>query len=136
MDQFQFSGFSASNMMYCTVDGEDIVQMDYAGNRRVIGKSQAAYDALETTTKQYYDKLVELGVITPEKTPEQMMSEMQGTMMEMSRIIQSLSNEVKELKEHGHGPCACRSGADVSQRESKRGGGKSTAGDQRDPGQS
>lgn len=122
--------------MNCAVDGADIVQVDYMGNRRIIGKTQAAYEELEGTTTQYYEKLVELGVIVPEKTPEQMMSEMQGTMLEMSKIIASLSSEVKELREHGHEPCTCRSEQDVPQREPQRGGRKGAGGDQRDAGQS
>lgn len=135
MDQFQFSSFSASDLMNCVVDGTEIVQVDYMHNRRVIGKTLAAYEELEGTTTQYYEKLVELGVIVPEKTPEQMMSEMQGTMLEMSKIIASLSSEIKELKEHGHEQCACRSGQDVSQREPQRSSRKGTGSDQRDAGQ-
>ena len=135
MDQFQFSSFSASSLMSCVVDGADSIQVDYMNNRRIIGKTQAAYEELEGTTTQYYDKLVELGVIVPEKTPEQMMSEMQGTMLEMSKIIASLSSEVKELKNHGHEQCACRSEQDVPQREPQRSGRKSAGSDQRDAGQ-
>ena len=36
MDQFAFSGFSASNMLACVVDGTDIYQTDYAGNRQMV----------------------------------------------------------------------------------------------------
>ena len=136
MDQFAFSGFSASNMLTCIVDGTDIYQTDYMGNRRLIGKTQAAYEELEDTTKQYYDKLVELGVITPQKTPEEMMADMQSTMLNMSQIIATLSDEVKELKSHGHEQCACRSGEDVSQLQSRRSSAKGTGSDQRDGEQS
>ena len=132
MDQFAFSGFSASNMLSCIVDGGDIYQIDYMGNRRLIGKTQATYEELEGTTKQYYDKLVELGVITPQKTPEEMMADMQNTMLSMSQIISALSNEVKELKTSGHEKVTCRTGEDVPERESKRGRTKSGSGDQRD----
>lgn len=132
MDQFSFSGFSASNMLTCVVDGADIYQADYMGNRRLIGKTQAAYDELEGTTKQYYDKLVELGVIVPQKSPEQMMADMQGAMMDMLKTISALSDEVKELKSHGSEQCACRSGKDVSQREPKSSSAKGGTGDQRD----
>lgn len=133
MDQsFAFSGYTMSNMLACIVEGVDIYQTDYVGNRKLIGKTQAAYDELEGTTKQYYDKLVELGVIVPEKTPEQMMLEMQNTMMDMSKIIASLSSEVKELKENGHAERTLGSEPDVPQRGPKRSGGKSPAGDQRD----
>ena len=135
MDQFAFSGFSASNMLACVVDGTDIYQTDYAGNRQLIGKTVAAYTELEQTTAQYYDKLVELGVIVPPKSQEELMAEMQKSMLEMSGIIAGLSNEVKELRSREPGQCACGGGADVSQRKSKRGGTESAGGDQRDGGQ-
>lgn len=136
MDQFAFSGYSMSNMLTCVVDGTDIYQADYMGNRRLIGKTQAAYDELESTTTEYYNKLVELGVIPKQKTPEEMMADMQNAMMSMSQIIASLTDEVKELKSHGSEQCACRSGKDVPQRESKRSSTKGGTGDQRDGEQS
>ena len=117
------------------VDGADIYQTDYAGNRQLIGKTLAAYNELEQTTAQYYDKLVELGIIVPPKSQEELMAEMQKSMLEMSGIIAGLSNELKELKNREPGQCACGGGADVSQRKSKRGGTESAGGDQRDGGQ-
>lgn len=131
MDRFSF-GFSASNMLSCIVDGGDIYQVDYMGNRQLIGKTLSTYEELEGTTKQYYDKLVELGVITPQKTPEEMMVDMQNTMLSMSQIIATLSDEVKELKTNGREKRACRSGEDVPERELKRGRTKGGSGDQRD----
>ena len=136
MEQFSFSGYTASNMMACVTDGTDIYQTDYAGNRQLIGKTIAAYTELEQTTAQYYDKLVELGVIVPPKSHEELMAEMQKSMLEMSSIIASLSGEIKELKENGSKQCACSRGEDVPQREPKRGGAKGAGGDQRDGRQS
>lgn len=132
MDQFSFSGFSASNMLTCIIDNGDIYQTDYMGNRRLIGKTQRSYEELEGTTKQYYDKLVELGVIVPQKTAEEMMADMQSTMLNMTQIISALSAEVKELKNNGHEKCACRGGADVPEREPEPGGADGGTGDQRD----
>lgn len=131
-EQFAFSGFSASNMMYCTVDGADIVQMDYMGNRQVVGKTVSAYNELEQTTAQYYDKLVEMGVIVPPKSQEELMGEMQKTMADMTGIIAALSAEVKELKNREPGKCNCSCGEDVSKRESKRSGAKGAGSDKRD----
>ena len=136
MDQFAFSGFSATNMMACVTDGTDIYQTDYTGNRQLIGKTLSAYNELEQTTMEYYNKLVELGVIVPPKSQEELMAEMQKSMLEMSGIIAGLSNELKELRNREPGQCACGGGADVSQRKSKRGSAESTGGDQRDGGQS
>ena len=132
MDQFAFSGFSASNMLACVVDGTDIYQTDYAGNRQMIGKILPAYNELEQTTTEYYNKLVDLGIIIPPKSQEELMAEMQKSMLEMSGIIAGLSNEVKELRSRESGQCACSCGQDVPQREPKRSGGKGAGGNQRD----
>ena len=135
MDQFSFSGFSASNMMACMADGADIYQTDYTGSRQLIGKTLSAYNELEQTTMEYYNKLVELGVIVPPKSQEELMAEMQKSMLEMSGIIASLSGEIRELKENGAKQCTCSCGEDVSKREPKRGGAKGAGSDKRDGGQ-
>jgi hypothetical protein len=129
MDQFAFTGFSASNTVMCLVDGEDIYQVDYVGGKRLVGKTTAAYSDLQVTTQQYYDKLVELGVIVPQKAPEVLMAEMQGAMLEMSKIISGLSAELKELKANGHERDLDSGGEDVPRRQSKRSGAKSATGD-------
>ncbi|MBD5163057.1 MAG: hypothetical protein HDT14_13815 [Oscillibacter sp.] len=132
MDHFSLTGFSASNMLSCVADGEDIYQVDYMGNRRLIGKTLSTYQELEGTTKQYYDKLVELGVITPQKTPEEMMADMQNVMKGMLQTISDLQNEVKEMQKDGREKGTCRAGEDVPEREPRRGRAKGGSGDQRD----
>lgn len=133
MDQFAIAGYSGSNCLMCIIDNGDIYQADYFGNRQqLIGKTVAAYTELESTTQQYYDKLVELGVITPPKTQEQLMSEMQSAMSDMAEIIKGLSAQVKELKENE--PQADHSGSveNVPLRRPSRRGDESGASDQRD----
>lgn len=132
-EQFAFSSFSASNICTCIIDGADIYQTDYMGNRQLIGKTAAAYNELEQTTSQYYEKLVEMGVIVPPKSQEELMGEMQKTMSDMTGIIAALSAEVKELKENGRKQCACSCGEDVSERKPKRSGAKGTGNDKSDP---
>lgn len=133
IDQFAFSGFSASNMIPCVIDGGDIYQVDYVGNRQLIGKTAAAYSELEQTTAEYYDKLVELGVIVPQKSQEQLMAEMQQSMLDMSGIIKSLSDELKELKANGYKQCSDNNIKDVSECEHKRGSTKGGGGNKADP---
>lgn len=133
MDQFAIQGYSASNMLMCVVDGAEIYRSDYMGNRKLVGKTLEAYQELEETTKQYYDKLVELGVIVPPKSQEELMGEMQRTMADMTGIIAALSEEVKELKKNGSKQCTCGCGEDVPKRESKRGGTKGTGTDHPNP---
>lgn len=135
MDHFSFSGYSGSDYFPCFVDGPDIYATDYMGGRKLVGKTAAAYSELEETTTEYYNKLVELGVIVPPKTQEQLMAEMQQSMLDMSGIIKSLSDELKELKSHGSEQCACRCQEDVPNRESKRSNGRGTGGAKGDDGQ-
>ena len=133
MDQFAIAGYSGGNCMMCVIDNGDIFQVDYFGNRQqLIGKTSSAYAELEATTQEYYDKLVELGVITPPKTQEELMGEMQSAMSDMAEIIKGLSAQVKELKENGSQ--ADRSGRveDVPQRRPAKRGAEGGAGDQRD----
>ena len=133
MEQFAIAGYSGSGCVMVAVDGNEIYQVDYFGNRQqLIGKTLPAYSELETTTQEYYDKLVELGVITPPKTQEQLMGEMQSAMSDMAEIIKGLSAQVKELKENGSQATLSGSVENVPQRRPARRGGESGAGDQRD----
>lgn len=133
MDQFAIAGYSGRNCMMCVIDNGDIFQTDYFGNRQqLIGKTSSAYAELEATTQEYYDKLVELGVITPPKTQEELMGEMQSAMSDMAAVIKNLTDQVKELKENGPQATLSGSGENVSQRRPARRGGESGAGDQRD----
>lgn len=133
MDQFAIAGYSGGNCMMCVIDNGDIFQADYFGNRQqIIGKTVAAYEELESTTQQYYDKLVELGVITPPKTQEQLMSEMQSAMSDMADVIKGLSAQVKELKKNGSQTDHSGSVENVPLRRPARRGNEGGAGDQRD----
>jgi hypothetical protein len=120
-ESFAFQGFTASNLLTCYIDGDNIVQTDVFGNRKVIGKTAEAYAELDATTTEYYNKLVELGVIVPEKTPEEMMREMQKTMCDMAGVIAALKSEMEGLK-HGHERDPANDRKDVSFRESGSGG--------------
>lgn len=133
MEQFAIAGYSGSGCVMVAVDGNEIYQVDYFGNRQqLIGKTLPAYSELETTTQEYYDKLVELGVITPPKTQEQLMGEMQSAMSDMAAVIKNLTDQVKELKENGSQATLSGSVENVPQRRPARRSGESGAGDQRD----
>ena len=120
-ESFAFHGYSMNNQIMCVVNGDDILQVDYmTGQQKPIGKTAAAYSELEQTTTEYYNKLVELGVIVPPKDPQEAMAEMQKTMQDMAALIQNLSNEVKELKKNGSESDFVGGQPDVSQCKSKR----------------
>lgn len=127
---FSMQGYSMTNQLVCVVEGEDIYQIEYPTmNKKPIGKTAAAYNELEQTTTEYYNKLVELGVIQKPKDPQEAMAEMQKTMQSMASLIQSLSDEVKELKQNGHERDSDSSGEDVPQRGRKQRGTASAASD-------
>ncbi len=132
MEQFAIAGYSGSGCTMVTIDGSEIYQVDYWGNRQqLIGKTAAAYAELEATTQEYYDKLVELGVITPPKTQEQLMGEMQSAMSDMAAVIKNLTDQVEEMKQHGSQADHSSSVADVPVRRPAKRGAESGAGDQR-----
>lgn len=120
-EAFSFHGFSATNQFFCVVNGDDILQVDYmTGQQKPIGKTNAAYSELEQTTTEYYNKLVELGVIVPEKNAQEVMAELQKAMALMAKTMESLSNEVKELKQNGHQPDPDNGRKNVSRRKPER----------------
>ena len=132
MEQFAIAGYSGSGCVMVAIDGSEIYQVDYWGNRQqLIGKTAAAYAELEATTQEYYDKLVELGVITPPKTQEQLMGEMQSAMSDMAAVIKNLTDQVEEMKQHGSQADHSSSVADVPLRRPAKRGAESGAGDQR-----
>lgn len=126
-ESFAIQGYSASSQMLCVIENDGIYQYDFSGTKKLIGKTIQAYTELEETTTEYYNKLVELGVIVPPKSPEDMIREMQQTMLSMSSIIQSLSEEVKELKKNGSECNSVGSGKDVPIHKPQRSSAEGTA---------
>ena len=132
MEQFAIAGYSGSGCAMVAIDGSEIYQVDYWGNRQqLIGKTAAAYAELEATTQEYYDKLVELGVITPPKTQEQLMGEMQSAMSDMAAVIKNLTDQVEEMKQHGSQADHSGSVADVPIRRPAKRSAEGGTGDQR-----
>lgn len=101
MDTFNLQATRQTDTFFCGIDGDTIVQYDQYRGSRVIGKTLEAYNELEQTTTEYYNKLVELGVIVPPKTPEEQNKELQETLAKMSELMLSMQNEIKELKQNG-----------------------------------
>lgn len=70
----------------------------YTGQKIQVGVTQQTFDELKTITDGYYDKLVEVGVITPPKSPEAIIEEQQKAMQDMFSLIKDLKAEVEVLK--------------------------------------
>lgn len=84
--------------MACIIEGNNIVQIDAYGNKRVIGVTQSAYDELEKISTEYYNKLVEVGIIEVQKTPEQLQQEQVQMMSELMEQMKQVKAEMEVLK--------------------------------------
>ena len=84
--------------MTCIVDGTNIIQVDFYGNRQKVGVTQSAYD--------YYNKLVELKVITPPKTSEEIQQEQTQLMADMLKEMQNMKREIEVLKNDQSTSCS------------------------------
>lgn len=89
-----------NNILTCSIDGNNIFQTDYMGNRiGVLGVSANAYNELKKICDQYYNKLVELGVLQKEKTPQEIAEEQREFMSEMMAQMKSLKEELNNIKD-------------------------------------
>lgn len=83
----------------CTVENGIIYEINSIyGQKNRIGVTDAKYSELKNLADSYYDKLVELGAITPPKTPEQIQAENMQLMSEMLAQIKSMQAEMEILK--------------------------------------
>lgn len=94
-----------NNSIQCVVQDGIIYQLDYYTGKTPIGHSNERFNELVQITNEYKQMCIDNGLIEPERTPEEIQAEMQSMinnqnkmMLEMADIIQSLKNEVKEMK--------------------------------------
>lgn len=90
----------------CVLNGPDIIQVDLYGNKKKIGVTQIAYEELEKISNEYYNKLVELKVITPPKTPEEVQQEQTQIMADMLKEMQNMKREIEVLKNDQSTSCS------------------------------
>lgn len=84
----------------CRIDNENIFQTDYLGNPiGQIGVSVKKYKELKDICDKYYQKLIELGAIPQEKTPEELAIESQKMMSEMLSQMKLMQQQINEMKE-------------------------------------
>lgn len=82
---FSLSGVQMTrNYVSAIIEGSGIYSYDtYSGQKQQIGVTNECYTQLQNTAREatdkaeeYYNKLVEVGVIVPPKTPEQTIAEL------------------------------------------------------------
>lgn len=83
----------------CTVEDGIIYEINSIyGQKNRIGVTDSKYNELKTLSESYYDKLVELGAITPPKTPEQIQAENMQLMNSMLEQMKAMQAEMEVLK--------------------------------------
>lgn len=86
------------------IDGDNIISNDFYGNKQIVGvtikKHKETLDLLNT----YYNKLIELGVIEKEKTPEDIAKEQQQMMQAMFAQMQSMQEKLDSLQNKNSEP--------------------------------
>lgn len=91
-----------NNTFVACLEDDKIYQLNTFTNQKAqIGFSAKAYKELQEICDKYYSKLVEVGVIVPPKTPEEIQAEQQKAMSELLQVVQQLKTEVEVLK-NGH----------------------------------
>ena len=81
-----FSGYVADNNIYT-----------YTGD--LIGVNLAKYQEVDNALKKCRDKLVELGVIIPEKKPEEIIKEQSELLQKQTDLCNSLMAKMQEMTE-------------------------------------
>jgi hypothetical protein len=84
------------------VENGTIYQVNsFTGQKIQVGVVQQIFDELKGIADEYYQKLVDAGIIKEPKTNEQIIAEQQEMMAEMMKAITKLTKKVEEL-EDGH----------------------------------
>ena len=87
--------FSTNNTFMGYVKDNDI----YTYTGELIGVNLAKYQEIEKALKKCRDKLVELGVIVPEKKPEEIIKEQGELLQKQTELCNSLMAKVQEMTE-------------------------------------
>lgn len=80
------------------IDGDNILSTDFYGNKQVVGVTMKKHKETLDLLNTYYNKLIELGVIEKEKTPEDIAKEQQQMMQAMFAQMQSMQEKLDSLQ--------------------------------------
>lgn len=87
-----------NNFFGGSIEGDNILSTDFYGNKQMIGVTTKKYQDTLNLLNTYYDKLVELGAIQKEKTPEEIAKEQQEIMQAMYSQMQSLQEKIDNMQ--------------------------------------
>lgn len=88
-----------NNFFGGSIDGDNIISTDYYGNKQIIGVTTKKHQETLDLLSSYYDKLVELGVIQREKTPEDIAKEQQEMMQTLILQMKAMQDKLESLQE-------------------------------------
>lgn len=101
---YNMTGYNYNDNLITASIGSDgtIYQESMSAGRVKIGVDNQTVKEMQEAIDNYYNKLVELGVIVPEKTQEEIAQENAKQQKEMLEMIKNLKDEIKELKSNGN----------------------------------
>lgn len=107
----------------CTIEDGKIYELGLYNQRQQIGVTNQVYNELKTICDNYYNKLVELKVIVPPKTPEEIQQE---TATMMSAMLEQMRQMQQRLEEVEHNAKSKFVGEDVEPKSASNGDVKSS----------
>ena len=92
-----------NNFFGGTIEGDNILTTDFYGNKQLIGVTTKKHQETLDLLNKYYNKLVELGVIEKEKTPEDIAKEQQQMMQLMMQQMKDMQDKLESLQREDKG---------------------------------
>ena len=86
------------NMMYCTIEDNVILQCNYGQPLKKIGVTMEKYNDALNLVNEYRNKLIELGVIEKEKTPEDLQRETNALLLKLNQRMDTMEAQLNEYK--------------------------------------
>lgn len=91
-----------NNFFGGTIEGDNILSTDFYGNKQLIGVTTKKHQETVELLNTYYNKLVEIGVIEKEKTPEDIAKEQQQVMQAMLAQMKTMQEALNDLQQEKH----------------------------------
>lgn len=89
---------SLQNIMYCTIEDNTILQCNYGQPFKKIGVTMEKYNDALKLINEYRNKLIELGVIEKEKTPEELQKETNALLVKLNERMNNMEERLNEYK--------------------------------------
>lgn len=86
------------NMMYCTIEDNTILQCNYGQPLKKIGVTMEKYNDALNLLSEYRNKLIELGVIEKEKTPEDLQKETNALLLKLNARMDKMEEKFNEYQ--------------------------------------